>query len=145
MITRISRALFRIALASLVAASALAQAPLVTNFPGRTTVSLNGSWRAIVDPYQTGYQYRFYNNAKAKDKRDLVEYDFDLSPPLLVPGDWNSQRSNLLFYDGSIWYKKSFNYKKREHTRSFLYFGAANYHAVAFLNGQKLGEHSGGF
>lgn len=88
---------------------------------------------------------RFYENAKAKSPRDLVEYDFDISAILNVPGDWNSQRPELFFYEGSIWYKKSFSYHKRNHFRVFVYFGAANYRASVYLNGQKLGDHEGGF
>ena len=30
-------------------------------------------------------------------------------------------------------------------TRLFLYFGAANYEAIVYLNGEKLGSHTGGF
>ena len=44
-----------------------------------------------------------------------------------------------------MWYKKSFSYRKREHMRVFLYFGAANYFTRVYLNGQALGEHEGGF
>ncbi len=117
----------------------------INNIPKRTTVSLDGAWQAIVDPYETGLNGRFYLNAKAKDKQDLVEYDFDKSDVLNVPGDWNSQKKELFFYEGPVWYKKSFSYGKREHTRVFLYFGAANYFTRAYLNGQALGEHEGGF
>jgi beta-glucuronidase len=31
-----------------------------------------------------------------------VEYGFDTSPQLDVPGDWNSQRDSLFFYEGTI-------------------------------------------
>jgi beta-glucuronidase len=119
--------------------------PLITNIEGRTTISLDGPWRAIVDPYEVGTGMRFYENAKAKSPRDLVEYDFDTSAILNVPGDWNSQRPDLFFYEGSIWYKKSFSYHKRSRSRVFVYFGAANYRASVYLNAQKLGEHEGGF
>ena len=27
----------------------------------------------------------------------------------------------------------------------FVYFGAVNYQAIVYLNGEKLGEHEGGF
>ncbi len=118
---------------------------LIANIPGRTTISLDGEWRVIVDPYEIGTSGHFYENAKPKDKRDLVEYDFDSSPVMNVPGDWNTQRADLFFYEGSVWYKKSFSYRKREHTRVFVYFGAANYKAAAYLNGKKIGEHQGGF
>jgi beta-glucuronidase len=117
----------------------------IANVSARTTISLNGTWKIIVDPYDTGFDYRFYENRKPRGKDDLVEYDFDTSETLNVPGDWNSQREKLFVYEGTIWYEKPFHYHKRQNTRTFLYFGAANYHATAYLNGQKLGEHTGGF
>ena len=101
--------------------------PLINNVSNRTTISLDGAWQAIVDPYETGLNARFYLNAKPKDKRELLEYDFDKSDVLNVPGDWNSQKKELFFYEGPVWYKKSFSYHKRENTRVFVYFGAANY------------------
>jgi beta-glucuronidase len=116
-------------------------------------VSLEGEWRTIVDPYENGYydyRYRpaengYFKNARPRSPSDLVEYDFDRSPGLNVPGDWNSQRESLLFYEGTVWYKTSFDYQRREGCRLFVYFGAANYRARVYLNGDKLGEHEGGF
>jgi beta-glucuronidase len=119
--------------------------PLIANVGGRTAISLDGTWNTIIDPYESGLGSRFYENAKPKSKSDLIEYDFDRSPKLRVPGDWNTQRESLLFYEGVIWYQRYFSYQKREHTRTFLYFGAANYQARIWLNGIKVGEHQGGF
>lgn len=127
--------------------------PLITNIEGRHRIDLNGRWQTIIDPYETGYyDYRyqpstngFFKNAKPKSPGDLVEYDFDASAQLNVPGDWNSQDQKLLFYEGTLWYKKSFDYQKKEDARLFVYFGAANYLADVYLNGQKLGRHEGGF
>lgn len=118
---------------------------LIANVPGRTTVSLNGVWNIIIDPYETGLGSRYYLNAKPKDKSDLVEYDFDKSPQLKVPGDWNTQRDQLFFYEGPIWYRRVFTWHPHPGKRTFVYFGAANYQARVFLNGEKLGEHEGGF
>ena len=118
---------------------------LIGNIPHRTTILLNGTWRAIVDPYDTGRGGHFYKNAKPTSKDELIEYDFDASPVLNVPGDWNSQRDNLFFYEGTVWYKKSFLYQKRPHTRLFVYFEAAANRATVYLNGNKLGQHEGGF
>ena len=120
-------------------------APLISNVGARTTISLDGTWNTIIDPYETGLSSRFFENAKPKSKSDLVEYDFDHSPKLSVPGDWNSQHESLLFYEGPMWYQRYFSYQKREHVRTFLYFGAANYQARVWLNGKKLGEHVGGY
>lgn len=130
---------------SAIAAAAASPSNLIANIPGRTSINLNGTWRAIVDPYEIGTGMRFYENAKPKTPRDLVEYNFDTSSILNVPGDWNSQRPELFFYEGSVWYKKSFSYRKRGHSRVFVYFGAANYRASVYLNAQKLGDHEGGF
>lgn len=118
---------------------------LIANVPARSTVSLNGAWHAIVDPYENGQPRGFFRDAKPKDKADLVEYSFDGSPVLNVPGDWNTQRESLMFYEGPVWYRREFNYRKRPGTRVFVYFAAANYRAAVYLNGEKLGEHEGGF
>ncbi|MGH9824761.1 MAG: sugar-binding domain-containing protein, partial [Blastocatellia bacterium] len=126
---------------------------LITNVDGRSANSLDGKWQVIIDPYESGYyDYRhhptgngYFKNAKPKSGSDLIEYSFDSSETLNVPGDWNSQSEKLLFYEGTIWYKKDFDYKKKPATRAFLYFGAANYEAIVFLNGEKIGEHLGGF
>ena len=131
----------------------VAGAATIANPAGRHSVSLDGKWRTIVDPYENGYyDYRlkpskegYFRNAKPKNPGELIEYDFDSSPTLDVPGDWNSQRENLFFYEGTIWYKRSFDYAARPGTRQVLYFGAANYEAIVYLNGEKLGEHTGGF
>jgi len=130
-----------------VASAAPAPAPsnLIANVSGRATVSLSGVWRVIVDPYENGLSAHFYENAKPRDKSALVEYDFDTSGTLLVPGDWNSQRESLYYYEGPIWYKKSFTYRKQPHKRVFIYFGADNYLARVYLNGKRIGEHEGGF
>src|SRR5262245_16468455 len=129
------------------------QTDLITNIDGRKTVSLDGEWKIIIDPYESGYyDYRYqpsangyFKDAKPKAKSDLIEYDFDTSESLNVPGDWNSQKERLLFYEGTIWYKKSFSYQRKPNTRLFVYFGAANYLTDVYLNGQKQGRHEGGF
>lgn len=143
--TTLKRTLLLLLMISLRAAADPQPATLIANVPGRAIQSLNGVWRTIVDPYETGLGQRFYEDRKPKDKRDLVEYDFDASPTLNVPGDWNTQRLDLFFYEGPLWYKRAFTYHKREGMRTFVHFGAANYIARVYLNGTKLGEHEGGF
>ncbi len=134
---------------------------LIQNVMGRNTVSLNGKWNYIIDPYETGYyDYRymafdektnpgngaFFLDKKSTDKTELIEYSFDASPTLWVPGDWNSQDDKLLYYEGTIWYRRLFDYKKSgSDNRVFVHFGAANYESDIYLNGKKLGKHIGGF
>ncbi len=120
----------------------------------REGVSLHGEWRSIVDPYEAGYYNHAYKpqpdggfaaNKKPQSKSQIVEYDFDTSPQLQVPGDWNTQRPELMFYEGTVWYKRDFDYHAKPGRRQFIWFGAANYQAIVFLNGVRLGEHIGGF
>ncbi len=110
--------------------------------------SLNGQWEYIVDPYDNGYySYRmtpradgFFMNKKPSDSRDLVEYEFNDNYTLQVPGDWNSQKPELFFYEGTVWYKYDFHVEKGDQ-RYFLKFGAVNYIANVYLNTKKVGDH----
>ena len=136
----------------------IAQSTLLTDIPNRVTTSLDGKWQYIVDPYETGfYDYRYkelqeddstayWSIDKPKDKTVLVEFDYNDKNTLDVPGDWNHQDKQFIYYEGTIWYKKSFGYTKRnKNDKVFLYFGAVNYRADVYLNGKKLGMHIGGF
>ena len=134
---------------------------LIQNVYNRNSTSLNGNWHYIIDPYENGYyNYRyepfdrqkepsagaFFLNSKPKNISDRIEYDFDLGETLQVPGDWNTQKQELLYYEGTVWYKKSFDFdSSNRNTRQFLYFEASNYKTEVYLNGKKLGTHVGGF
>ena len=129
---------------------------LVTNVLARKTTSLNGEWNYIVDVQEEGYydyrmnptQWGFFRNAKPQRPEDLVEYDFDKSPMMKVPGDWNTQDDRLFFYEGTVWFYKKFNMDRSELSevkRKLLYFGAVNYEAIVYVNGQREGRHIGGF
>lgn len=124
--------------------------------------SLDGGWRCIVDQYDSGfYDYRYtqrdlstnasraeaiYLDVTPADAGERVEYGFDGSPLLQVPGDWNTQSPELFRYEGSVWYRTKFDAAPlKDGERAFLRFGAANYRADVYLNGKKLGTHIGGF
>ncbi len=126
---------------------------LLIDADNRTSISLDGDWHAIVDPYDNGYyDFRmqprpdgYFLNEKPGASDKLVEYDFAKSPTLKVPGDWNSQRDTLFLYEGTAWYEKGFPYKRKPNTRTFLHVGAANYLANVYVNGKKACDHEGGF
>src|ERR1700750_821915 len=85
------------------------------NASARQALSLNGRWQVIVDPYDNGYlNYRlehfdalpkadgaYFEDRKPATPGELVEYDFDRSPVLNVPGDWNSQWEKLFYYEST--------------------------------------------
>ena len=129
-----------------IAARAKAQSdPLIVNVEGRRTISLDGRWKAIVDPYGIGEEQKYFRDAHQRTASDLIEYNFDTADWLDVPGDWNSQRERLFLYEGAVWYRRLFNYQRSAGKRLFVYFGAANYIADVYLNGERIGRHEGGF
>lgn len=137
-------------------ASEEAPAPQIVNVQGRHTISLDGLWKTIVDPYENGYyNYRMQPHSDASsyfadrdfdaDRTVLYEYNFNTDRTLMVPGDWNTQRETLYYYEGTVWYRNIFDYKPAPDKRVFVYFGAANYDAVVGLNGKKIARHVGGY
>ncbi|MCR4824605.1 MAG: beta-glucuronidase [Bacteroidales bacterium] len=144
-----------IALAVLLPFAALA-APAIQHAGGRAGQSLNGTWNAIVDPYENGYySYRmqpmrtsdtfFADKHFYQDPTKLVEYDFDAAGTLEVPGDWNTQREKLYYYEGTVWYRRLFDAVPKPGYRYFVHFDGANYETIAALNGEIVGKHVGGF
>ena len=127
--------------------------PLIQNINAYESSSLNGEWNYIVDVQEEGYyDYRmnptpwgFFQNAKPQKPEDLIEYDFDKSPTMQIPSDWNTQDERLFFYEGTVWFKKSFQAKPSNDYRTLLYFGAVNYDSHVWVNGKKAGHHVGGF
>ena len=129
------------------------EVPLLGNIFNRKKISLNGKWNYIIDVQEEGYYgYRmeirnrgFFMNDKPKNPDDLVEYDFDKSPEMEIPSDWNTKNNKLFFYEGTIWFKKSFNYTINANKKLILYFGAINYESIIYINGILVGKHIGGF
>jgi beta-glucuronidase len=120
--------------------------PLLPDPRSAPHASLNGTWQAVIDPYDVGATLGNAPLARGPaEPPDLVEFDFDGGLTLEVPGDWNTQDPRLVFYQGVVWYKRTFSHEPVSGGRTFLYFGAANYRASVYVNGQLLGEHEGGF
>lgn len=135
-----------------------AQDELIINTQGRKSVSLDGTWYYIVDPYETGaYDYRlkdkrendggaYWNEPSSRRKSDWSEHGFRAPYTLQVPGDWNAQNRIFEYYEGTVWYQRHFNKPSiRNDEAVYLHFGAVNYEAHVYLNGKKLGMHKGGF
>lgn len=136
-----------------------AQSNLLQNPYGRSYTNLDGRWHYIIDPYETGYyNYRrkpydeagqadagIYANKKQANPSALIEYDFERSATLKVPGDWNSQLPELQYYEGTVWYQRDFVVHLQAGKQYLLYLNAVSYEAHVYVNGQKLGSHVGGF
>ena len=129
------------------------EVPLIQNVQAYERLSLNGAWNYIVDVQEEGYydyrmnptQWGFFQNAKPQRPEDLIEYDFDKSPTMQIPSDWNTQDERLFFYEGTVWFKKSFQAVPTQDHHTLLYFGAVNYDCRVWVNGKEAGHHIGGF
>lgn len=135
-----------------------AQNNLIINTGQRDYELLNGDWQYIVDPYETGfYNYRYHEKGEddkgaywasgiPRNESDMVEFGYTNTHSIEVPGDWNHQDRLFTYYEGTVWYHKTFDVTNfDEASRYFIYFGAVNYEAHVYLNGKKLGIHKGGF
>ncbi|WP_332922279.1 glycoside hydrolase family 2 TIM barrel-domain containing protein [Persicobacter psychrovividus] len=142
---------------------AFAQEALIQNTYNRESLSLNGDWSYIIDPYENGYyDYRrepfdnyfnpanpgsgaYFANVKPAHKTDRVEYDFTNADKIKVPGSWSVEKEQMHWYEGTVWYEKDFLFEPKAGHKSILYFGAVNYEAHVYVNGIKVGHHIGGF
>lgn len=106
---------------------------------------LNGKWNAIVDLYCRGEAMKMYENRQPKTDAEFVEYSFKNGLRLDVPGDFNSQVPELKYYEGNVWYQRTFEATRTANHKQFLYFAGVSYQAAVWLNGKKIGTHEGGF
>lgn len=125
--------------------------PLIANVAARQTRSLDGTWQAMIDAYGAGMgDWKAAWRDRTPERPDeFHEYGFDDAFTLQVPGDFNTQHPQLHWLEGSVWYRKRFDFDaerlRRQQRRLFVHFGAANQRADVFLNGEPVGSHEGGF
>ena len=134
---------------------AVASQPLdqIMNVHDRDGIDLNGQRPVIVDPYDYGtfdYLSRpltsgFWTSPGPQAPTDPEEHNYTAAETLAVPGDWNSQRDDLFFYEGTVWYRRDFQAQPDPARRHFICFGGANKRVKVWFNGQELGEHAVGF
>ncbi|MGN6374431.1 MAG: glycoside hydrolase family 2 protein [Sphingomonas sp.] len=126
----------------------------------RQHIDLSGTWHYSIDPYRTGVaafhggtpdasQQRYADIDVAQQMRDhpsaLYEFDMARAPTATLPSSWLTHSAEMRYYRGLVWYQRTFTADPKPGERAFLRFGAANYRAHIYLNGQKIGDHEGGF
>lgn len=116
------------------------------NVMGRDRQSLNGEWAYIPDVNDLGVGQKWFRIADHSVPTSFVEVNFDSEKRLKVPGDWNSQYPELLYFESVMWYQRTFEFSGAESdTRQFIHFGAVCNDAAVYLNGKLLGKHIGGY
>jgi beta-glucuronidase len=126
------------------------QARPILHLRARARQSLDGPWRYIIDPFDAGKRGNndrrtFWKNLRPPETGPLVEYDWEESPVIDLPRDWNSHAPELTWYDGPVYFRRTFEAKRSEAAQILLAFEAVNYHATIWLNAEKIAEHEGGF
>jgi hypothetical protein len=100
----------------------------------RELLDLGGIYRFRVD--QHGEGFRKHWEAGVPD-----------TVPMAVPSSYNDLTQDPLLREhvGLVWYEReAFVPAAWASKRVVLFVGSANHHAIAFLNGQNIGEHVGG-
>jgi beta-glucuronidase len=122
------------------------------NVTSRDALDLSGPWHYIVDPQKIGILRGdrrrtavFEDESEPNSPVDFLEYNFDAAPVMDIPGDWNGRDETLTWFEGLVWFRKVLELEGTLEGRRFLHVGAANYRALVYVNGEKVGEHEGGF
>ena len=98
-------------------------------------INLNGTWEFETDPGRSG------------EARKLYEAD-KLAGEILVPFCPESALSGVENTDfmPAVWYRRIVEIPAEKLSgRVFLHFGAVDYRAVVYVNGECVGEHKGGY
>ena len=97
-------------------------------------MNLNGQWQFEIDQGRSG------------EIRGLQKEGVQLSGEITVPFCPESKLSGVQYVDFmyGVWYKRIVTLPKQE-GRTVIHFGAVDYHARVFVNGQLAGSHKGGY
>ena len=75
--------------------------PLLGWIDSRRKQTLNGTWNYIVDPMDNGLPGSIFGgfpkNKTQQNGMELIEYNFEKSKQINIPGAWNSQDDRLFF------------------------------------------------
>ncbi len=95
---------------------------------------LDGAWQARLDPIDSGVAEGWFD----------PDVPFDRTLP--VPMPWQVADPALRRYAGVVWYRRPFVMPSDWDGASIaIRFGAVDYQATVWVNGQEVGSHEGGY
>lgn len=106
------------------------------NFKRNDYIILNGEW---------DFEFDFGNSGK---ERKLFDIDAPFSKKINVPFCPESELSGIGYKDfmAAVWYKKTVEITEEQlKGKAFIIFGAVDFHASVYVNGEFAGEHFGGY
>ena len=98
-------------------------------------INLNGVWEFEIDHGKSGQARELFKKGNLKDE-------------ILVPFCPESKLSGIEYKDfmNAVWYKRNFTIPKQWFSGKILiHFGAVDYAAEVWINGQSVGTHQGGY
>ncbi|WP_226036103.1 glycoside hydrolase family 2 protein [Aquibacillus saliphilus] len=99
----------------------------------RKKQNLNGTWKFQTDRKDIGEKYCWFTNGL----QESIEVE--------VPHIWQKEEE-FIHYCGVAWYERFFTVDELpSDKRAILYFGAVDFHASVWINGEYIGDHEGGF
>lgn len=107
------------------------------NFYRNNFINLNGEWDFDFDFSNSGID------------RKLYEKDVAFSKKIIVPFCPESELSGIGYKDfmAAVWYKRIVTVSAEQLAlgKAFIVFGAVDFHARVYVNGEFAGEHFGGY
>lgn len=103
-----------------------------------TITNLNGTWDFVadLDPKYHANHRGFHN--PAANRRHWLK--------VTVPGVWQKYGERYDIFEGVCWFAREFELAALPaNARAMLRFGAVNYLATVYLNGERVGSHEGGY
>lgn len=114
---------------------------------GRPVEPLDGEWRLTLDLFDEGLRQKWFALDETPPSQWAVprDYEIEAGEAVPVPSCWNLLKPEWTYFEGAAWYTRSFDWAPGPPgERVMLALGAANYLALAFLNGMPVGGHQGG-
>ena len=99
----------------------------------RERTDLDGTWEFRPDPDDEGRSTWAAPGAAWSDATTMP-----------VPAAWQ-ERAAFSEYAGVAWYRRTVTRERSPDGKAFLRFGAVDYHATVYLDGEQVGEHRGGY
>ena len=106
------------------------------NFKRNDYIILNGEW---------DFEFDFGNSGK---ERNMFAVDAPFSKKINVPFCPESELSGIGYKDfmAAVWYKRTVEITEEQlKGKAFIIFGAVDFHASVYVNGEFAGEHFGGY
>ncbi len=101
-------------------------------------INLNGTWDFVADLDPKYHAIHGGFHKPCADRRHWQKVP--------VPGVWQQYGARYDIYEGVCWFAREFEVPEgAEKARARLRFGAVNYLAAAYLNGDLVGRHEGGY